>query len=79
MVGGVTWVGALGLGVGEGTPAGESSDRRFFPALGVGVALWLAVAVIIVRQWWKREPTWFFPFMWWIPSLVIAIIVASAI
>ena len=78
LFGGLTWLGAFGLGIGEATPADESTDRPFYIGLGVGAVAWLAVAGLIVRQWRHGEPIWALPLMWWIPTLVIAFIAAYA-
>ena len=71
-----TWVGAFGLGVGEATPAGQSSDQRFYVGAVVGGAFWLAAGVWIVMRWRSHKTMWWVPLAWWIPALVIAFIAA---
>jgi hypothetical protein len=66
--GALTWVVALGFGADIGT------DRQVYAALAFGAVTWLAAAVAIYLLWRRRNVTIPVPFLGWMPSYVLMVL-----
>jgi hypothetical protein len=59
-----------------GTP-GDIDDLGFLVTTGVAGALWLAAAVLAVKQWRQQRMIWWIPFAWWTPTLILASLIQA--
>lgn len=68
--GALTWLVSLAFSADIGT------DRQFDTAFAIGAVTWLMASGLIAWLWLSGRPSVWVPFAWWMPSFLLAIVVA---